>query len=193
MARGVARWSDGAMPPAPVRRVLTPSMLLALLALLVAVGGTGYAAGLAKNSVGTKQLKDDAVTTAKLAPSTSGQPVLRSGRSMTGGIAIGSTANSVGGSGVTFPNALPASFDRSHVSVLFSEDPVTSSCPGPGKAKKGWACVYFQSQLNAQLDAIRDFKQQSDRIDRLGFTIFLNFGNDNTFGFGYGTYTVRAP
>jgi hypothetical protein len=42
------------------------SMVVAFLALLVAMGGTGYAAQLAKNSVGTKQLKKNAVTEPKI-------------------------------------------------------------------------------------------------------------------------------
>jgi hypothetical protein len=43
-------------------------MLLALLALVIALGGTSYAVSkLPKNSVGTQQLRDGAVTTPKLA------------------------------------------------------------------------------------------------------------------------------
>jgi hypothetical protein len=48
-------------------RAPSPSMMVALMALLVALGGTGYAAfKLPKNSVGTKQLKNGAVTNAKV-------------------------------------------------------------------------------------------------------------------------------
>jgi|1186.fasta_scaffold117464_2 hypothetical protein len=55
-----------------MRKVLhSPSMLVALVALVLALAGTGYAAGLAKNSVGTPQLKNGAVTTVKLAPAAS--------------------------------------------------------------------------------------------------------------------------
>ena len=49
----------------------SPSMLVALVAVVLALGGTGYAAGVAKNSVGTAQLKNGAVTTVKLAPAAS--------------------------------------------------------------------------------------------------------------------------
>lgn len=50
-----------------VRRVLSPSMLVALLALFVALGGATYAAfKLPANSVGTKQLRNGAVTAAKV-------------------------------------------------------------------------------------------------------------------------------
>ena len=45
----------------------SPAMLVALLALFIAMGGTGYAAlSLPANSVGTAQLKDRAVTSAKV-------------------------------------------------------------------------------------------------------------------------------
>ena len=44
-----------------------PAMIVAVIALLVAMGGSAYAvSNLPPNSVGTKQLKDGAVTSAKL-------------------------------------------------------------------------------------------------------------------------------
>jgi hypothetical protein len=47
-------------------------MVIAMVALIVAVGGTSYAVTkLPKNSVGTAQLKNGAVTTAKVASGTS--------------------------------------------------------------------------------------------------------------------------
>jgi hypothetical protein len=53
---------------AAIRRRLTYSNTTATLALFVALGGAAVAAGLPRNSVGTKQLKRRAVTAAKLAP-----------------------------------------------------------------------------------------------------------------------------
>jgi hypothetical protein len=45
----------------------SPSLVISILALVVALAGTGYAAvNLPKNSVGAKQLKRNAVTTAKI-------------------------------------------------------------------------------------------------------------------------------
>jgi hypothetical protein len=45
----------------------SPALLISLIALFVALGGTGYAAlKLPKNSVGTKQLKKNAVTGSKI-------------------------------------------------------------------------------------------------------------------------------
>jgi len=46
---------------------LSPATVIACIALLVALGGTGYAAvTLPRNSVGNAQLKNDAVTTSKV-------------------------------------------------------------------------------------------------------------------------------
>ena len=57
------------------KRLSTPSpaLVVALIALFVALGGTSYAAlTLPKDSVGTKQLKDGAVTAAKINSSAAG-------------------------------------------------------------------------------------------------------------------------
>ncbi len=60
------------------------SMIVAIVATVLALAGTGYAAGtLAKNSVGTTQIKNGAVTTAKLAPATSARVSGLSYRSIT--------------------------------------------------------------------------------------------------------------
>ena len=48
-------------------RLPSPALVLAGIALVVALGGTGYAAlALPSNSVGTAQLKQDAVTSGKV-------------------------------------------------------------------------------------------------------------------------------
>ena len=45
----------------------SPALIVAIIALVISMGGTGYAAfTLPRNSVGTKQLKDGAVTAAKV-------------------------------------------------------------------------------------------------------------------------------
>jgi hypothetical protein len=55
--------------PAPRRRHLTPALVVAIAALVVALGGTGYAAlSIPKGSVGTAQLRNRAVTPSKIVP-----------------------------------------------------------------------------------------------------------------------------
>src|SRR5690349_6870202 len=50
-----------------IRSHVTSAHVIAMLALFVATGGTGYAAlKLPKNSVGSKQIKKNAVTSAKI-------------------------------------------------------------------------------------------------------------------------------
>ena len=53
-------------PRAPRQLLSRLPLVISLLALVVALGGTAVAAGLAKNSVGTKQLKKNAVSAAKI-------------------------------------------------------------------------------------------------------------------------------
>jgi len=58
------------LPPAHRRRArVTPALAVAILALVVALGGSAYASlAIPKNSVGTRQLKNRAVTGSKIVP-----------------------------------------------------------------------------------------------------------------------------
>lgn len=51
------------------RRRPSPALVLAIIALIASLAGTAWAAGLGKNSIGSKQLKSKAVTTGKIANS----------------------------------------------------------------------------------------------------------------------------
>lgn len=57
-------------PYAPRMKRPSYANVAATVALVVALGGTAYAAGLPRNSVGTPQLKKNAVTSAKVKPGT---------------------------------------------------------------------------------------------------------------------------
>ena len=91
----------------------TGSMLrrqpIAILALVVALGGTSYAAvKLPRNSVGTKQIKNRAVTKAKLAP-----PVKRAlDADRTGPTGPADAKGETGGRARQARRAWPASPDR---------------------------------------------------------------------------------
>jgi hypothetical protein len=78
----------------------SPALVISLLALSVALGGTAYAGiTISKNSVGTNQLKNGAVTTNKL----------KNGAVTTKKIKNGSvTASKINTTGLTVPNALHA-------------------------------------------------------------------------------------
>jgi hypothetical protein len=75
----------------------SPALVVSVVALVVALGGTSYAAfSLPKNSVGTKQLKKNAVTTSKI----------KNNAVTTSKIKNGSvTASKINTSGLTVPNA----------------------------------------------------------------------------------------
>lgn len=78
----------------------SPALVISLLALSVALGGTAYAGiTISKNSVGTNQLKNGAVTTNKL----------KNGAVTTNKIKNGNvTASKINTTGLTVPNALHA-------------------------------------------------------------------------------------
>lgn len=81
-------------------RVPSPGLVVSLVALIVALGGTSYAAfSVPKGSVGTKQLKNKAVTNAKLGPLSVGNAKIRDG-------AV--TASKINPTGLTVPNATNA-------------------------------------------------------------------------------------
>jgi hypothetical protein len=61
-----ARYREETKVISPIRKKLTYTNVIAGLALFVALGGVAVGAGLAKNSVGPKQLKKGAVTAAKI-------------------------------------------------------------------------------------------------------------------------------
>jgi hypothetical protein len=81
-------------------RLPSPALVVAVIALIIALGGTSYAAfTLPSGSVGTKQLKNKAVTNGKLAANSVGTQKIRNG-------AV--TGPKMNFSGVSVPNALQA-------------------------------------------------------------------------------------
>jgi hypothetical protein len=69
-----------------LKRLASPPMVVACVALVVALGGVSYAAGvLPANSVGQKQLKARAVTPAKLSPAVRGALKQRAGSTSAAG------------------------------------------------------------------------------------------------------------
>jgi hypothetical protein len=81
----------------PRLRVPSPPLVVSIVALIVALGGTSYAAfSLPRGSVGTPQLKNKAVTNGKLAAGSVGPAKIKDG-------AV--TAGKINTSGLTVPSA----------------------------------------------------------------------------------------
>ena|SRR5437016_8279849 len=133
----------------------SPALVISLIALFVALGGTGYAAiVLPKNSVGTKQLKNGAVTAAKISSSAL-KPYLKYGRTLPSGMtevgewgfgtfSAGDTdAGSEGQPVFTFSVPLAHALNSNH--VVYVTGSSATHCSGAGHAAPGYLCVYQQN------------------------------------------------
>jgi hypothetical protein len=117
----------------------SPALVIATAALFVALGGTGFAAfALPKNSVGTKQLKNGAVTAKKLHSASVGTNQIANG-------AV--TGPKINFSGVTAPNAVHATSADSatNASVAANANSATAAASpstlGSGRSETGMYAV----------------------------------------------------
>jgi hypothetical protein len=170
-------------------------MVVSIVSLLVALSGSSYAAiRLGHGSVGSAQIRDGSVRSTDLARSArAAQPVLRSGQTMRGYVAAaggGSTRGFIG-EGVTFPRRLPADFHADHVKYLNTHDPFTATCPGPGKAKRGWMCFYEGERYHASVCCIYDQHYNSLAVAPYGFRIYWSI--TGSVNYADGQWAVRAP
>lgn len=98
------------------RRRPSPSMIVAILALIVAMAGGAYAASVPKNSVGAKQLKKNAVKTGKIVNGAVTSAKIADGAVTNGKIADGAVSGakiangSVGGAKFFFSTATTLDF-----------------------------------------------------------------------------------
>jgi hypothetical protein len=175
---------------------LSPSMAVALLALVVAASGTGYAATkLGHDSVGSAQIRDHSIKSQDLkAPKPApAQPVLQPGKMMKGYFASGGgdSAEGYAGEGITFPAKLPGSFNNNHVRYIVSGDPYTVQCPGPGTAKRGWMCFYEGQSSSTDVCCIYDQNYNSYATGDYGLRIYWYASGSGSYADGQ--WVVRAP
>ena len=193
-------------------RRLSYANVMSSIAVFIALGGTSYAAAtLARNSVGSPQLKTGAVKTpdiagnavtsakvrngtigtADLAPAvTAAQPVLRSGQTMRGFFAAGGGSDAYIGDAVTFPQRLPTSFDKANVEYR-PVGTTSGNCPGVGQARAGWACLYLGQSGTADLCCIYGDDYSTPRVSHHGFRIYWT--TTGGFSFADGSWAVTAP
>jgi hypothetical protein len=198
----------------------TASGAVAFLALLLALAGSAYAGStLAKNSVGTKQLKNGAVTTKKIAngavtklkintsglsvpfaakatnaghaTSADGLTTLPSGDSESGTFSGGDSGSGWIGVAINYPRPLSAPIADTHIIDVHGTS--ATHCPGAGQADAGYLCLYNTDTLNTN--------DGTDFYSNDGYIFPTSFGKLGvvlywfTSGTGYvgGVWTVTAP
>lgn len=148
----------------------SPAMIVAIVALICALGGSAYAAGkigsknLKKNAVTTKKIKDDAVTGSKIA-----NGAVTGGKLANGAVGVvmrqGPTTNIPGNTAAKAEvNCKPGEratgggvYNEANVGSLLVTssyplpNPTTPPATGDGKTPTGWR-VWISNVLGAGLD-----------------------------------------
>lgn len=184
-----------------------PSLIISLLALFVALGGTSYAAisSVPANSVGTAQLKNGAVTSAKLNAAVllrfvqdggtlpSGATEVGDwgfGTRSDGGLTAGSNAQPVAS------YAVPLAKAPDHNHTIYVSGSSAPHCPGAGHADRGYLCLYQGTLVNAYPpDNSEVFNPEVNKNGpgRFGFGIYLAALDTTDLWQVTGTYAVTAP
>ncbi|HUZ14722.1 MAG TPA: hypothetical protein VMU72_00915 [Gaiellaceae bacterium] len=125
----------------------SPAMVVALIALFVALGGTGYAA---RNIILSSPSKAQIIKIVKgVAPTLSVKSAaaatrLPSGKTETGLFTGGGSYNTHGWIGLTimYPRPLAAPIRDSHIIDVQSPANSATHCSGAGHAARGYLCLY---------------------------------------------------
>lgn len=160
-----------------LKDLFSPAAVIAMLALVVALGGTGVAAA---------QLS-------RTAQRAVAQPTLSSGATMVGYFAGGGSDGTTGyfGEGITFPKRLPSTFNQSHVQYIALTDSTTTKCPGPNRAARGWMCFYEGQNNNASICCIYNQNYGDYAVAPYGARIYWNVNGSGSYADGQ--WVVRAP
>ena len=139
-------------------KIPSPAMVVASIALLVALGGTSYAAVvLPKNSVGATQLKANAVTSAKIKDRTIAANDLTVGTIT----ALRGAAGATGPQGPAGPGG-PAG--PAGTAVAYGT--VEAAVSGGVLARYGWTSVIHQSAGRVLLQRLQRHAEDRGRVDR---------------------------
>jgi hypothetical protein len=199
---------------------LTYANVMATVAVFIALGGASYAAiKLPKNSVGTEQLKNGAVTETKLSKGaratlagdadsqgkegTAGKNVIAlaplPSKATETGVFAAATGSETAVSGqlttavVQFAQPLPAPLDSHHVVTLKQSESSADHCPGVGQAAPGFFCAYVGYELGASFfSPFEDPATGANGTGVDGANAFVKTTGTGTGALG-GTWAVTAP
>ena len=174
-------------------RMPSPAMAVAVIALFVALGGTGYAAG---NAILSSPSKAQIIKIVKgVAPTlnVAGLAPLPSGKSESGLFGGGGADTSKDwiGVAINYPRPLAAAITDAHIiDVRGGSD---THCAGAGKADPGYLCLY-----NEDTDATTGTNFYSDEgtlfpAAQGKFGVVLYWVVGGTGGYVGGSWTVTAP
>lgn len=177
-------------------------MAVALLALVVAMGGTAVAAELInganikKNTVTGKQVKESSLGKVPKATKADALSTLPAGKLMHGTFGAGAsndTASTDGylGAGITYPRPLAAPILESRI-VDIQGGAYTTQCPGPGKAKAGYLCLY--NKIYNSVDAGYGYSENKYlQVDGKSIGVVLYWSIVDASPYVGGSWTLRAP
>jgi hypothetical protein len=203
-----------------LRGKLTYANVMATIAVFIALGGASYAAvKLPKNSIGTEQLKNGAVTETKLSKGaratlagdadsqgkegTAGKNVIAlaplPSKATETGVFAAATGSETAVSGqlttavVQFAQPLPAPLDSHHVVTLKQSESSADHCPGVGQAAPGFFCAYVGYELGASFfSPFEDPATGANGTGVDGANAFVKTTGTGTGALG-GTWAVTAP
>jgi hypothetical protein len=214
-----------------LRARLSYANVTATIALFIALGGSAYAAvHLPKNSVGARQIKPNAITSAKVkdqslggkdinlstlgtvpsaanathaassdtaasantSTTASGLAPLPSGKSESGAFAPsgGAAVGSFAEEGITFPQPLASRIPDANVEIIKEQMPLTSNCPGFGRAAPNHLCLYEALTRSVSSQGVNSLDTEPG-IGKNGFIVLVQPTDTNSRVFG--EWTVTAP
>lgn len=164
----------------------SPAMAVALIALVVAMGGTAVAG---------KQVKE---STLAAVPKATNLTTAESGQTMSGVFSGGAGGGAIGvdngyiGVGITYPKPLATAIDAAHIRDI-QDDNYTAKCPGEGKAAKGFLCLYNTIVNGVDLGYGYSDKGYTTVNGKSVGAILYWYVNDNEEPYVGGTWTLKAP
>lgn len=177
-------------------------MAVALLALVVAMGGTAVAGNLInggdikKNTVTGKQVKESSLGKVPKATKADSMSPLPAGKLMHGTFGAGAsndTASTDGylGAGVTYPRPLSTPIPDENI-IDIQGSAYTTECPGPGEAQAGYLCLYNKIWNGVEIGyGYSDY--QYLKVDGKSIGVVLYWSINNSDPYVGGSWTLRAP